>query len=140
MRPNIHFTIKLAGYLLSVSCFHERTKCYCKDFLGEGNPDFEIELSEEDLRKENEQAKDGHLYVDEEISALYRKIADCLISKNIVVFHSSAVSIDGSAYLIAARSGTGKSTHAKYLQELLGERFRYINDDKPLLERRGDDF
>lgn len=134
------FTIKLAGYLLSVCCFQDRTKFYCKDFLAEGTPDFEIELTEADLRKENESAKDGHLYVDEEITALYRKIADCLIEKDIIVFHSSAFMIDGKAYLVSARSGTGKSTHAKYLQEYLGERFRYINDDKPLLERKGDEF
>ena len=81
---------------------------------------------------------DGKVYVNEEISALYRKIADILIERNIIVFHSSAFVIDGYAYLLAARSGVGKTTHAKLLSEYLGDRFIYINDDKPLVKVEGD--
>ena len=72
--------------------------------------------------------------MNEEISALYRKIADILVERNIIVFHSSAFTIDGYAYLLAARSGVGKTTHAKLLSEYLGDRFIYINDDKPLVK------
>jgi hypothetical protein len=50
-----------------------------------------------------------------------------------LLFHASAVCIDGNGYIFTAPSGTGKSTHTAYLKQLLGERFKYINDDKPLL-------
>ena len=45
--------------------------------------------------------------------------------------HSSAVVLDGKAYLFSAPSGTGKSTHTRKWCRLFGA--RYLNDDKPVL-------
>ena len=45
--------------------------------------------------------------------------------------HSSAVMLDGKAYLFSAPSGTGKSTHTEKWCRLFGA--TYINDDKPVL-------
>lgn len=45
--------------------------------------------------------------------------------------HSSAVILDGKAYLFTAPSGTGKSTHTEKWMRLFGA--RYLNDDKPVL-------
>jgi len=45
--------------------------------------------------------------------------------------HSSAVVLDGKAYLFSAPSGTGKSTHTEKWVRLFGA--RYLNDDKPAL-------
>lgn len=45
--------------------------------------------------------------------------------------HSSAVILDGKAYLFSAPSGTGKSTHTEKWCRLFGA--RYLNDDKPAL-------
>lgn len=45
--------------------------------------------------------------------------------------HSSAVLLDGKAYLFSASSGTGKSTHTEKWCRLFGA--RYLNDDKPAL-------
>lgn len=48
--------------------------------------------------------------------------------------HSSAVVLDGKAYLFSAPCGTGKSTHASLWRRVFGdERVRIINDDKPAL-------
>jgi hypothetical protein len=47
--------------------------------------------------------------------------------------HSSAVELDGKAYLFSAHSGTGKSTHSRLWQSLFGERAQVFNDDKPAL-------
>ena len=52
--------------------------------------------------------------------------------------HSSSFCVNNCAFLITARSGVGKSTHARLLQEYLGDKFQYINDDKPLLEVKED--
>ncbi|MBO4667757.1 MAG: hypothetical protein J5666_06525, partial [Bacilli bacterium] len=51
-------------------------------------------------------------------------------------FHGSSFAVNGSGFLITARSGVGKSTHVNLLKELLGDELVYINDDKPLLEIR----
>lgn len=45
--------------------------------------------------------------------------------------HSSAVILDGKAYLFSANSGTGKSTHTEKWCRLFGA--TYLNDDKPAL-------
>ena len=47
--------------------------------------------------------------------------------------HSSAVVLDGKAYLFTAPSGTGKSTHTEKWIRLFGA--HYLNDDKPILRR-----
>lgn len=49
------------------------------------------------------------------------------------MLHSSAVAVDGRAYLFSAPSGTGKSTHTRLWREVFGERAIIINDDKPAL-------
>lgn len=134
----ITFNIKVANKILGITAFKETTKRYCVDFLTEEKPDYEIVLTEEDLKNESANSNNGQVYVNEEISALYRKIADLFVEDNIVVFHSSAICVSGGAFLITARSGVGKSTHARNLKEFIGEEFKYINDDKPLI-KVGDD-
>lgn len=52
-----------------------------------------------------------------------------------IVLHSSAVVVDGKAYLFSAPCGTGKSTHTGLWQTLFGEKASIINDDKPALRR-----
>lgn len=54
-----------------------------------------------------------------------------LLKFNGSFLHSSAVVLDGKAYLFSAPSGTGKSTHAEKWCRLFGA--RYLNDDKPAL-------
>jgi len=56
-----------------------------------------------------------------------RKVLDC----GGYYLHSSAVILDGKAYLFSATSGTGKSTHTEKWCRLFGA--RYLNDDKPIL-------
>ena len=51
-----------------------------------------------------------------------------------ILFHSSALEIDGKAVLFTAPSGIGKSTHASLWRRCFGKRVRMINDDKPLLK------
>lgn len=51
------------------------------------------------------------------------------------MFHSSAVVVDGKAYLFSANSGTGKSTHTGLWLKQFGDRAYILNDDKPALRR-----
>lgn len=62
-----------------------------------------------------------------------------IFSKRLLEFdgsylHSSAVILDGKAYLFSANSGTGKSTHTEKWCRLFGA--TYLNDDKPALRLR----
>ncbi|MBQ8856831.1 MAG: hypothetical protein IJ024_01660 [Lachnospiraceae bacterium] len=55
-----------------------------------------------------------------------------LIAFDGMMFHASAIAIDGKAYLFTADPGKGKSTHTGLWRRAFGdERVRVINDDKP---------
>ena len=130
----ITFRLKIANTVFEVNAFNESTKEYCKDFLCDEEAKYVITLTKEDLENELHIQEDGKVYANEEISALYRKIADLFIEDNIVVMHGSSFKVGDYAFIVTARSGVGKSTHVNLLNKLLGNEFSYINDDKPLLE------
>lgn len=57
-----------------------------------------------------------------------------LIKHNGFLLHSSAVAVDGRAYLFSAPSGTGKSTHTSLWIDHFGkDKACIINDDKPAI-------
>ena len=57
-----------------------------------------------------------------------------LLLHNGMMLHSSAVVMDGFAYLFSAPCGTGKSTHTTLWRETFGyDRVLMLNDDKPAL-------
>ena len=62
-------------------------------------------------------------------SSFYRQ----LIKFNGIMLHSSAVVVDGRAYLFTAPSGTGKSTHTALWLKKFGDRAYILNDDKPAI-------
>lgn len=135
----INFKIKIADIVIDINAFNESTKKYCEDFLSNENSDLTITMTQEDLENEKHVNEDGKVYASEEISALYRRIADLFIERNIVVFHGSSFKVGNYAFIVTARSGVGKSTHVGLLKKLLGDKLTYINDDKPLLEVNDND-
>lgn len=58
---------------------------------------------------------------------------DALVNFDGFMLHSSAVIMDGKAYLFSAPSGTGKSTHTGLWLEHFGDRAKILNDDKPAI-------
>ena len=91
-----------------------------------------ISVSEEEILAENKNGGNWPFsYL--EFLAIYRKICKELLKEDILLFHCSALSIDGKAYLFTGPSGTGKSTHARLWRERFGDKIVTINDDKPLL-------
>lgn len=56
-----------------------------------------------------------------------------IIKHHAMLVHSSAIIVNGKAYLFSANSGVGKSTHTKLWKQLYGDEITYINDDKPVV-------
>lgn len=50
-----------------------------------------------------------------------------------MMLHSSAVELDGRAYLFSGPCGMGKSTHTRLWQSVFSDRAKIFNDDKPAL-------
>lgn len=141
----IKFYMKLAGMAIAVSANYPETKLYCKDFLMETEPEnveMEVTVSEEDLKMEREFAEKAGLgnasdkYL--ELLVVHRHISDEMPRHRAVMFHGSAIAVDGEVYLFTAPSGTGKSTHTRLWRERFGERAFMVNDDKPFLRVRED--
>ena len=70
---------------------------------------------------------------------LHRLLSEALIEKDVLLFHASAVALDGEGYAFTAPSGTGKSTHAALWKLYYGERLVFVNDDKPFLTFRDEE-
>ncbi len=71
-----------------------------------------------------------------EYSLLTMPFSDALMDYNRMAFHAVALRWQDKAYLIAAPSGVGKSTQARFLQELRPGEFGVISGDRPILEFR----
>lgn len=138
------FRIRLGGNVIELHPQFDFLRQYCADYLTEAEADIEIRVSRNDIAREREIsaaecALEGipvNRYPDRylETLAAYRQIAEALIERDMLLFHASAIAVDGEAYLFAARSGTGKSTHARLWREQFGQRAHMVNDDKPMLQ------
>ena len=139
--------LRLAGKNITASVLYPTTERYCRDYLFDFEAsDVSVTVNEEDIQREKE--KDARERAVEGLSpleisdayletlALYRKIAEALIDFDIILFHGSAIAVDGETYLFTATSGTGKSTHTRLWREAFAERAVMVNDDKPLIEIR----
>ena len=73
-----------------------------------------------------------------ELRALYRKFIGMLPAYQGFFLHAAFFTVDGYGIAVCAGSGVGKSTHVALWRDLLSERVRIINGDKPLLRRRED--
>ena len=134
---------RLADRIIRIRSIYPEVQEMCAAYRAEGTPDFSVECRQEHIDAEREHAaredalegrkpRDwSEAYL--ETLAVYRQIAEKLPDYDTVLFHGSALAADGTAYLFTARSGTGKSTHARLWREALGDRVVMINDDKPLL-------
>ncbi|MDO5328644.1 MAG: hypothetical protein Q4E88_00860 [Coriobacteriia bacterium] len=127
----VEFKIQLAEKNIQVSCLHSLTQDMCKDYLTDENPDFKVNIIQEDIDAEQDASySDDYL----ETLAIYRKIATKMLDYDTFLFHGSAIAVDDVAYLFAGISGVGKSTHAALWCKNLESRARMINDDKPLIK------
>lgn len=126
---------RFADIAVKINFLHEEFSKMSENWLCGEPPEMEITVTEKDIRAEKERAEDGEKYSDGyvETLAIYRKFCTLATEYKVMLFHSSAVAVDGEAYLFSAPSGTGKSTHAALWRRVLGERAKMINDDKPLL-------
>ncbi len=104
-------------------------------------PDISVCVRQEDilLEREREQGSTFSTAYYESL-AFYRKFASDAAAFDCILFHGSALSVDGEGFLFGAPSGTGKSTHARLYREFFGNRVQMVNDDKPLIRKMHDTF
>ena len=138
------FLLKIAGHTAAVHSLFDSTRDYCRSYLSDDEAETTITVTPEDLLFEQnalyEEALEEGLrprtftdpFLDR--AAIQRKMAEFLLTKNILLFHGSAVAVDGEGYLFTADCGTGKSTHTRLWRQVFGDRAVMINDDKPFIQ------
>lgn len=127
----------IAGLNAEYNCIFPLLKSRSEKYLAPDGTkaDFSIAVDEAYFKRQREKYPDvsdeNHEYMGMG-TAFYKK----MLAFDGVMLHASAVAVDGYAYLFSAPSGTGKSTHTAFWQELLGkDRAVIINDDKPAIRK-----
>lgn len=137
------FSMEIAGLVVGVKPLFQSTKEYCRPYLTDMEPEFNVDVTLEDLENEQklleEEAVAEGLKIRKfkepflERSTIQRRVSDRLLDQNTLMIHGSTVAVDGFAYLFTAPCGTGKSTHTRLWREVFGDRAVMVNDDKPFL-------
>ena len=136
--------IKIADVPVMIRCKYPENVDFFRDYWTDAQELFAIEPKPADL----EQTQKDFERMDEadglpkyrrpkeflENTAIHALLAEKLIAYDVLLMHGSALCMDGQAYIFTAKSGTGKSTHAKLWRETFGERVWMVNDDKPMLQ------
>lgn len=135
---------KIADKIIEIYSLYDEVHRLCSDYRNSGSVDFSVKIIQKDIDFEREKSADENKKFGRpiynfpnsylETLAVYRKIAEQMIEYDIILFHGSAIAVDGIGYLFTAKSGTGKSTHTRLWRELFGERAVMVNDDKPFLQ------
>ena len=125
------FTVRLAELNIEIENKHEYIYRMCSDYLTSEAADFCISASEEEISAEctGEIQDRGYL----ESLAVYRKIAEKILDFNGFLMHGVAIDVNGWGVAFLAKSGVGKSTHAKLWAEVFKDKITVINGDKPLI-------
>ena len=100
---------------------------------GEGEPDISLRYSREQAEELLGRMAQGTTLAQAESFGV-----SCIFNRSIIRFramlvHSSALVLDGKAYLFSADSGVGKSTHTRLWLQVFGDRVHIMNDDKPVV-------
>ena len=138
--------MEVAGLAAHVQPIFVTTREYCRPYLTEQKPEFFIEITAEDLMRQQallDQEADAEglrrrKFTDPflERTVIQEKIAEKLLERNTLLLHGSTVAVDGQAYLFTAPCGTGKSTHTRLWREQFGDQAVMVNDDKAFLQLR----
>lgn len=134
-------TFLFADLPISVAHQYSYLEKYASDYIYENKSEIELSIETKDIEKEKKlfsqfyPNKDPSVFSDDycEFIALQRKLSEIFPLHNRLLFHGSALSFDGNGILFTAKSGTGKSTHAKLWREAFQNKVIMINDDKPFL-------
>ena len=122
---------KIAGLTVEMDSFgraEDFSRPYVIDF--EGQPDIKIEADWTPWQKRTPNLSDATY----EYLATGKSFYTQLLNYEGIMIHSSALVMDGKAYLFSAPCGTGKSTHVSLWRRVFGDdRVRVLNDDKPAL-------
>ena len=124
------FRIKLAGIPIGIHNRYAYVRRLCSGYETAETPAFTVRATNAEILAEQDGGPFAPGYC--EGLCLYRKICHQLSRYDAFLMHASAVAVDGEAYVFAAPSGTGKTTHTRLWLEQFGSQAEVVNGDKPV--------
>lgn len=126
---------KIADLIVEFNPKYDYLKKLSEPFIYNGEEQPVITLSRTDEQIENLFAhmKKGTIIGKAEEFSYATAFNRAVIPFGAMLVHSSAIIVNGKAYLFSAKSGEGKSTHTRLWKQLYGDEVTYINDDKPVV-------
>lgn len=97
------------------------------------SPDITITTTLEDIEEEKKTSENPEKSFRCEVANAFRKLATVLPEYDACVFHSCFIKAEDKGIAFSARSGTGKTTHMRLWQEMLGDKMEIVNGDKPIV-------
>lgn len=130
---------EIAGLKVLLTTYYERTKTQAQRYLAQGDwNEEEAEIIVEFDHKVYEEQQQSGSAKGASFELIEYMVTGAMFNRQLLEYrgcmlHSSAVVVNGYAYLFSANSGTGKSTHTQLWKEHFGDEAFIINDDKPVL-------
>lgn len=128
------FVVKLANLHIGLEHDTPELRNFFKDYTAEGAaPDLMISWTDHDIAQESQNTENAFPRHYIETLVILRKISEILPQQQCFLFHGASISYQDKAYLFAAPSGTGKSTHIRLWRKYLGDAVNIVNGDKPFI-------
>lgn len=130
------FFIKIADVVIGIRNRYPNVEQLCRAYMisAPQNYLFIAEATEQEILHEQQIATSSVTLGYAESVCIYRNICKQLpTSCGAYLFHSVVIEYEGNGYAFAAKSGTGKSTHAMLWKKRFGENVHIVNGDKPIL-------
>lgn len=104
----------------------------CTDYITDAvETDFAVSVTDAEIMAEDDGTGFDAGYL--ESLAIYRKIAEEIISYDGFLMHGVVIDVCSKGVMFTAKSGVGKTTHTRLWQQLLNEKMTVVNGDKPLI-------
>lgn len=138
--------VSICDIPIEIAFTYPKTRAFFASYLTNQEPILHFCAFQEDVEKERIHIMNQHKSEDKlanysdtffELNVILRQIAETLPSFDAVLFHGSAMAYKGKAYIFAAPSGTGKTTHSKRWLKVLPDSY-ILNGDKPILKIKED--
>ena len=132
------FQITIAGVCVRITSIYDEICHLCRDYLEDkGEPQIFVETHPSDLEEEARRGREPLPLTEEraaylETLAVYRRIAEKLSERDILLMHGVLLNCSGSGILITAPSGVGKTTRANLWTSAIPHT-HVVNGDKPLI-------
>lgn len=125
---------KIAGFSAEIKGIeHELFPLRAQKYLTDEKAEITFEITDSDVAFERKIEPSIESISCHEYTAVLRKYGEFLPLHNGFVLHSACFDVDGVGIAFSAHSGTGKTTHMRRWRDFLGDRFKVVNGDKPMV-------